>query len=83
MQTSNKLMDDLSKLASGAAGAIHGVKGEMEDHFRAWLDRQLSQMDLVTREEFEVTRDMAEKARLENGELKAEIELLQKKLDSK
>ena len=79
MQTSNKFFDDVSKLASGAAGALHNVKGEMEGQFQAWLDRQLSQMDLVTREEFEVTRAMAEKARIENEELRAEIEILKKK----
>lgn len=79
MQTSNKILDDLSKLATGAMGAAHSVKSEMEDHFRAWLDRQLAHMDLVTREEFEVVRDMAEAARRENEDLRAEIELLKKK----
>lgn len=83
MQTSNKFFDDLSKLATGAVGAAHSVKGEMEEHFRAWLDRQLAQMDMVTREEFEVVRDMAEKARMENEDLRAEIELLKKKAGKK
>jgi BMFP domain-containing protein YqiC len=79
MQTSNKFFDDLSKLATGAVGAAHSVKGEMEQTFRAWLDRQLAGLDLVSREEFEVVRDMAEKARRENEDLRAEIELLKKK----
>ncbi|WP_420429675.1 accessory factor UbiK family protein [Kordiimonas sp.] len=79
MQTSNKFFDDMAKLATGAAGAAHSVKGEMEAHFRAWLDRQLAGLDLVSREEFEVVRDMAEKARLENEDLRAEIDLLKAK----
>ncbi|MCJ9429701.1 accessory factor UbiK family protein [Kordiimonas marina] len=83
MQTSNKIFDDIAKLATGAVGAAHSVKAEMEDHFRAWLDRQLSQMDLVSREEFEVVRDMAEKARLENEALRAEIDALKKKTPAK
>lgn len=79
MQTTNKFMDDIAKLATGAVGAAHSVKGEMEDAFQAWLDRQLAGMDLVSREEFETVREMAEKARLENDELRAEIDLLKKK----
>lgn len=80
MQTSNRLFDDMAKLATGAVGAAHSVKGEMESAFRAWLDRQLAGMDLVTREEFETVRAMAEKARMENDDLRAELELLKKKL---
>ena len=76
MQTDNKVFDDLSKLAGGAVGALHGVRGEMEQAFRAWLDRQIATMDLVTREEFDVVKDMAEAARRENEALRAELEAL-------
>lgn len=76
MQTSNKFMDDMAKLATGAVGAAHSVKGEMEGVFKAWLDKQLAGLDLVTREEFETVRAMAEKARMENEDLRAEIEAL-------
>ena len=48
MQTSNKFMDDMAKLATGAVGAAHSVKGEMEGMFRAWLDKQIAGMDLVS-----------------------------------
>jgi len=83
MQTSNKFMDDMAKLATGAVGAAHSIKGEMEGAYRAWLDRQLAGMDLVSREEFETVRAMAEKARMENDDLRAEIELLKKKFTKK
>ena len=79
MQTSNKFMDDMAKLATGAVGAAHSVKGEMEGMFRAWFDKQLAGMDLVSREEFETVREMAEKARMENEDLRAEIEALKSK----
>ncbi|PCI62448.1 MAG: pyrroline-5-carboxylate reductase [Kordiimonadales bacterium] len=81
MQSNNKFMDDMAKLATGAVGAAHSVKGEMEGMYRAWLDRQIAQMDFVSRDEFEVVRDMAEKARTENEQLRAEIELLKLKMD--
>lgn len=79
MQSSNKFMDDMAKLATGAMGAAHSVKGEMEGAFKAWLDKQLAGLDLVTREEFEVVRDMAQKARMENEDLRAELDALKAK----
>lgn len=79
MQSDNKFFDDFAKLATGAAGALSGVRGEMEQGFRAWLDRQLSTMDLVTRDEFEVVKAMAEAARKENETLRQEIEALKAK----
>ena len=83
MQSQNKFFDDLSRMAAGAAGAAHSVKNELEESFRAWFDRQLAGMDLVTREEFDVVREMATKAREENDDLRAEIELLKTKLEAK
>lgn len=79
MQTNNKFMDDMAKLATGAVGAAHSVKGEMEGVFKAWLDKQLAGLDLVSREEFDTVREMAEKARMENEDLRAEIETLKSK----
>jgi BMFP domain-containing protein YqiC len=79
MQSNNKFVDDMAKLATGAMGAAHSVKGEMEGAFRAWLDKQLASLDLVSREEFEVVRDMAEKARMENEDLRAELTALKVK----
>jgi len=80
MQTDNKFMDDMAKLATGAVGAAHSVKGEFESMYQAWLDKQLAGMDLVSREEFDVVREMAEKARSENEDMRAEIEMLKKNL---
>ncbi len=82
MQTNNKIMDDIAKLATGAAGTLHGVKNEMEGQFRAWFEKQITTMDLVSREEFEVVRAMAEKARLENQELRAEIDALKSDIET-
>ncbi|WP_374763362.1 accessory factor UbiK family protein [Yunchengibacter salinarum] len=76
MQTNSRFFDDLANLMSGAAGAMNSARSEMEDHFRQWLHQQLQQMDLVTRDEFDVVRDMATRAREENAALKAEIEAL-------
>lgn len=80
MQTDNKFLDDLAKLGQSAAGAVHGIKGEVEGAFRQKLESVLSHMDLVSREEFDVVREMAALARTENEALDKKLTLLEKKL---
>ena len=80
MQTKNPILDDIAKLASGAAGTLHGMKGEVETALKARIDRMASEMDLVSKEEFDVVREMAQKARAENEVLSARLDALEKKL---
>ncbi len=81
MQTRNKILDDVSKLMTNAAGVAQGVKDEAETVVRARVERWLAESDLVTREEFDAVRDMAAKAREENERLAARIAELEAKLD--
>mgnify|MGYP000430157952 CR=1 FL=1 len=80
MQNDSRLFDDLAKLATNAAGALTGVRDEFEGLMRQQAERLIAQMDLVPREDFEVVREMAQKAREENEALKARIEALEAKL---
>ena len=73
-------LDDFSKLMTDAAGMAQGVKREAETAFRTQAERLLSTVNVVTREEFEVVREMAAKARDENDVLKARIAALEVKL---
>jgi BMFP domain-containing protein YqiC len=73
MQTRNKLFDDLAQLMTNAAGVAQGVREEAETVFRSRMERFLAASDLVTREEFEAVREMAQKAREENAALSARI----------
>ena len=73
-QGPSRVLDEFAKLMTDAAGVAQGARREMETAFRAQAERFLSQMDLVQREEFEVVKDMASKARLENDALRAELE---------
>lgn len=79
MQSRNRFLDDISQLMTNAAGVAQGVKDEAETAVRQRMERWLSDMDLVTREEFEAVREMAVKAREENEALKARIEALEAK----
>lgn len=82
VQTQNKLFDDLAKLATGAAGTLHGVKAEIETAVRQRVEQLLSGMDLVTREEFEATKAMAAEARRENEALAARLAALEARIGS-
>lgn len=75
----NKLLDDLTGLATGLGIAAQGVREEVEQAIRSRIDAILSENNMVTREEFEAVRDMAVAAREENAALRAELDALKKK----
>ena len=79
-QTSNRLLDEVAKLMTDAAGAAQGVRREVEGVMRAQTERILEGMDVVRREEFEAVKAMAEKARLENERLAALVAALEARL---
>ena len=80
MQTQSPIFDEIAKLMSEAAGAVDGVRREAETVARGQLQRLLSDMDLVAREEFEAVRDMAIAARAENERLAALVAGLEARL---
>src|SRR5258708_5236656 len=82
MQTENPLLDDLARVASGALGALTGMRAEIEARMRDQFERVLARMNLVTREEFEAVRDRAAKARSEQENLLARVGALESRLDS-
>ncbi len=77
----NRMMDEFARLMTDAAGVAQSARQEMETAFRSQMERMLSSMDVVQREEFEAVRDMAIKARDENESLLARIEALEKQLE--
>ena len=80
MQVDNKLLDDLARVAAGAAGAVSGLRDEVEAQMRQRMERLLAHMDVVTREEFEVVRELAANARREQEALSKTVEALEKRL---
>ena len=77
MQTRNKILDDVSQLFTNAVGVAQGAKEEAETAMKGWMDRWLADRNLVTREEFDAVRAMAEKARAENAALEARVKALE------
>ena len=80
MQSQNRFFDDLARVAAGAAGALTGVRGEVEARLRDQLERVLAGMDLVSREEFEAAKAMAAKAREEQEILLRRVDMLERRL---
>jgi BMFP domain-containing protein YqiC len=79
-QTNNPLLDQFAKMMTDAAGAAQGVRREVETVMKAQGERVLNTMDVVKREEFEVVKAMAERARAENEKLEARIVALEASL---
>ena len=77
MQTSNRILDDMARVASGAVGAATGLRGEAEALVRDRLRRLLGDMELINREEFEAVRAMAAKARAEQEAMAKRIAALE------
>lgn len=82
-QTNNRIFDDLAKMMTDAAGAAEGMKKEAETMMKAQAERFMNSMDVVKREEFEVVKAMAQKAREENEALKARLAELESRIGAR
>ena len=83
MQTRNKLFDDLSELMTNAMGVAQGAKDEADTAMKSFIERWISEKNLISREEYEVNQIMLQKALEENKLMKSRLELLEKKLKVK
>jgi BMFP domain-containing protein YqiC len=80
MQTDNRLLDDLSRVATGAFSALTGVREEIESRMREQFEKILARMDVVPREEFDAVQTMASRARAEQEALATRVEALESQL---
>lgn len=80
MQFDHRLIDDLARVAGGALGTLSGVREDIEARLRQQFERILAGMDLVSREEFEVARAMAQAAREEQERLTTRLATLEARL---
>jgi BMFP domain-containing protein YqiC len=80
MQSENRLFDDLARVATGALGALTGMRDEVESRLRDQVERILGRMNLVRREEFDAVQAMAAKARAEQEALERRVAELEARL---
>jgi BMFP domain-containing protein YqiC len=76
-QTDNPFLDGLARFFTDAAGAAQSLRNEIDTFVKARLEKLVSDMDFVPREEFEAVKEMAAKARAENARLEARIAALE------
>jgi BMFP domain-containing protein YqiC len=77
MQTNNRILDDIAKVANGAVSTLIGVKFETEAALRRQLIRLLNEIDLVPRDEFEAMKEVAITARTEQEKQEKRISALE------
>lgn len=83
MQTDNRFLDDLARLAGSALSSAGAVRGEIEARLRQRLEAVLVGMNLVPRDEFDAVKAMAAKARAENERLERRLAALEARVAGK
>lgn len=79
MPPSNRLFDDFARLMTDAAGAAQGVRREAETVVKAQIERLIRDMDIASREEVDVLRDLVTTLRTQNEALAARVAALEAK----
>lgn len=77
MQSENRFFDDFAKVLNGAAGTLAGMGREAEAAMRTRVRDFVTGLDMVSRDEFEAVKLMAEAAREENARLSVRIAALE------
>jgi BMFP domain-containing protein YqiC len=80
MQTDNRFLDGMARFLTNAAGAAQAFKAEMETIVKARVEKMISDLDFVPRDEFEAVKAMAAKAREEQELLAERLAELEKRL---
>jgi|GEM_PF-560360 len=75
-----KLIDDLTRMATGALGSFSEVRHQVKAMVRQRVDQIIADMDMVTREEFERVEALAARARDRQEELEQRVAELEAKL---
>lgn len=73
----NRLLDDVARIVTDAAGAAQGVRREVETAVRGQAERLLRDMDVATREELEILREMVLALKDENKRLANRVSVLE------
>ena len=83
MQSSNRLLGDIARLASGAMSMAAGAKTELEQLVQQRVERFLNENGWVAREEFDAVRSLAQRAREEQEKIYERLDHLEEKLSAR
>jgi len=76
-QTINKFAD---KLSEALPDGIKTIKGDLDNNIKALLESGLQQMNLVSREEFDVQVALLERTQLKLKQLEEQLAELEKRI---
>jgi ubiquinone biosynthesis accessory factor UbiK len=77
---SNSLDDLARRLADSVPESVRAFGRDLESNFKAVLQAQLSKLDLVTRQEFDVQAAILERTQAKLSSLEARVKELETKL---
>ena len=75
-----RFFDDLAGVAGGAFSALTGLREEIHAMVRARIDEALSSLDLVRRDELDVARELATRARMAQEDADIRIARMEERL---
>jgi len=79
MALDHRLIDDLARrLAGSVPESVMALRRDLEQNFKGVLQSQLAQLDLVTREEFDVQATVLKRTREKLAALEARLAELEK-----
>ena len=79
-QTSNRLIDEIARLATDAAAVAQGARREVESVVRGQIERLLAEANVVHRDEFEAVKAIAVRAADEAAALRVRLEAMEARL---
>lgn len=77
-----RFFDDLAGVAGGAFSALTGLREEINAIVRSRVDEVLTGLQVVRREEFEVVRELAARARIAQEEAERRIAALEARVEA-
>jgi len=77
MFETNQINDLVQRLSGAVPEDLRAMKGDLEHNFKAILQASLGRMNLVTREEFDVQRNVLLRAREQLEILEARVKELE------
>ena len=83
MQTNNRIFDDIAALMTNAVGAAKGAKDEVALLLRQQGEKVAADLDLASREEVEVAKDLARQALSKLEAIDARLAAIEAKLAAK
>ena len=78
-----RFLSDFAKIATGAMGSFSEIRKQVKSMVKEGMDAFLSDLDIVSREEFERVEAMAQKARERQEQLEKRLASLEKQLKTK